>query len=182
VLAVVMVVGNIREKLWAWPLAIISSALYFAVFWRSKLYGDAGLQVVFVALALWGWWQWWRGAGAQGESLCVQQLPLKITIKLIAIFALLLCGIGLFLDHFTDTDVPWWDAFPTALSLVAQYLLARKYLENWAAWIIVNTVSIGLFAYKGLWLTVLLYTLFIAMSVVGWRAWRARLHNHQTTR
>jgi nicotinamide mononucleotide transporter len=179
VLAVWMVIGNIRERLWAWPLAIISSLLYFALFWRSKLYGDAALQIFFVLLALWGWLQWWRGLGGdatpQRVALPVTTLNRNRAIKVIASCVILWGVTGLFLQHYTDTDVPWWDAFPTAVSLVAQYLLARKYLENWAAWLVVNTVSIGLFAYKGLWLTVILYALFIAMSVAGWRAWRQRL-------
>jgi nicotinamide mononucleotide transporter len=81
---------------------------------------------------------------------------------------------GLFLLEFTDSDVPWWDAFPTAVSLVGQYLLGRKYVENWAVWIVVNAVSVGLFAFKGLWLTAGLYVVFIVLSVAGWRAWNAR--------
>ena len=76
----------------------------------------------------------------------------------------------------TDTDEPWWDAFPTAASVIGQWLLGRKYVENWPAWVIVNVVSVALFAYKGLWLTVLLYVVFIAMSFAGWRAWQ-RLAN-----
>ncbi len=81
---------------------------------------------------------------------------------------------GLFLRHTTDTDVPWWDAFPTAGSVIGQWLLGRKHVETWAVWIVVNVVSVALFAYKGLWLTVLLYAVFIALSWQGWRAW-ARL-------
>lgn len=84
--------------------------------------------------------------------------------------------LALFLMHFTDTDVPWWDGLVTALSLVGQYLLGRKYLENWAVWLVVNTLSIGLFAYKSLWLTVLLYAIFAVMSVVGWRTWKKQIH------
>jgi nicotinamide mononucleotide transporter len=80
--------------------------------------------------------------------------------------------LSLFLDHATDTDVPWWDAFPTAASVLGQWLLGRKYVENWPTWVVVNSVSIGLFAYKGLWLTVLLYAVFVVMSLAGWRAWR----------
>jgi nicotinamide mononucleotide transporter len=175
-LAMLMVIGNIFEKLWAWPLAIISSLLYFALFWRSKLYGDAVLQILFVVLALWGWWQWWYGKKADGAALPVSTLTQRGTLKMIAACAWLWAAMGLFLKLFTDTDVPWWDAFPTAVSLVAQFLLARKYVENWLAWTAVNIVSIGLFAYKGLWLTAILYLLFIAMSVVGWQAWRKRLH------
>lgn len=81
---------------------------------------------------------------------------------------------GLFLKHTTDTDVPWWDAFPTALSLVGQFLLGRKYIENWAVWVVVNLVSVGLFIHKGLWLTVILYSVFIVLSVAGWRACSSR--------
>jgi nicotinamide mononucleotide transporter len=82
---------------------------------------------------------------------------------------------GLFLKTFTDTDVPWWDGFTTALSVVGQFLLGRKFIENWLVWIVVNVVSVGLFIYKGLWLTTILYAVFIVLSVVGYRAWKARL-------
>jgi nicotinamide mononucleotide transporter len=97
------------------------------------------------------------------------------SIKTVAACALLWPLTGLFLKHFTDTDVPWWDAFPTAVSVVAQFLLGRKLIENWLMWIVVNVVSVGLFAFKGLWLTALLYVLFIGLSVVGLRAWQRKL-------
>ena len=148
VLAIQMVVLNMRVNAWAWPLAIVSSLLYFVLFRNSKLYGDASLQMLFAVVALWGWWQWLRGTQADG---------------------------GWFLKTFTDTDVPRCDAFPTAASGIGQWLLGRKCLENWRAWIVVNVVSVALFAYKGRWLTTLRYRLFIAMSFVGWRAWQRLL-------
>jgi nicotinamide mononucleotide transporter len=172
ILALAMVAGNIREKLWAWPLAITSSALYGLLFWRSKLYGETVLQVFFIALAAWGAWQWWRGALPGHPTLAVRSLSRQALMKTIAACAILWPGLGLFLMHFTDTDVPWWDAFPLAVSVVAQILLGRKYLENWPLWAVVNLVSLGLFAYKGLWLTSVLYALFAGLSVWGWRAWR----------
>lgn len=172
VLAVAMVVFNIRVNPLGWPLAIISSLLYCALFWNSRLYGDASLQIFFAVVALWGWWQWLRGTQADGSALAVRTLGNGGRIGVLLALALAWPATGLFLKHYTDTDVPWWDAFPTAASVIGQWLLGRKYLENWAAWIVVNTVSVGLFAYKGLWLTVILYALFIAMSFVGWRAWR----------
>jgi nicotinamide mononucleotide transporter len=174
-LALLMVLGNIRQKLWAWPLAIVSSLLYFALFWRSKLYGDAALQVFFAVLAGWGWAQWWRGLRPDGGHLCVSRLTLRQVQHCLVAIALLWPLTGLFLQRFTDTDVPWWDAFPTATSLIGQYLLARKYIENWLVWMVVNLVSIGLFAYKGLWLTVLLYALFTVLSLWGWRVWHRLL-------
>jgi len=174
-LAVLMVVLNMRVNAYAWPLAIVSSLLYFALFWNSRLYGDASLQILFAVVALWGWWQWLRGTEADGRALQVRALDPQGRWLLVAALALAWPATGLFLKTYTDTDVPWWDAFPTAASVIGQWLLGRKYIENWPAWIVVNVVSVGLFAYKGLWLTTLLYALFVAMSIAGWRAWRARM-------
>ena len=174
VLAIVMVVLNMRVNPIAWPLAIISSLLYFALFWNSKLYGDASLQIFFALVALWGWWQWLRGTDPDGQALHVRALPARGRWWLLIALALAWPATGLFLKRYTDTDVPWWDAFPTAASVIGQWLLGRKFIENWLAWIVVNIVSVGLFAYKGLWLTVVLYVLFVVMSFFGWRAW-ARL-------
>lgn len=175
VLALAMVGFNIRERHWGWPLAIVSSLMYGALFWRSRLYGEAALQGFFVVLAGWGWLQWLRGRTASGEALTIQRLSPRGLALTLAACVLLWPATGLFLRHFTDTDVPWWDAFPTALSLVGQVLLGRKLVENWLVWLAVNTASVGLFAYKGLWLTALLYSLFVGLSLVGWRAWQRRL-------
>ena len=174
VLALLMVAMNIREKHWGWPLAIVSSALYFFIFQRSRLYGDAALQVFFIFLAGWGWAKWLRGRRADGSPLVVTRLSPRGRLAALLAWALLWPALGFFLLRFTDTDVPWWDAFPTAGSLVGQYLLARKYTENWPAWLAVNIVGACLYAYKGLWMTALLYAVFAGLSVVGWRAWSAR--------
>ncbi len=176
VLAIAMVVFNMRVNPLGWPLAIASSALYFLLFWNSKLYGDASLQVFFVVLAFWGWWQWLRGTTDDGSALRVRELGPHQRWQLLVVLAVTWPATGLFLKTYTDTDVPWWDAFPTAASLIGQWLLGRKYIENWLVWVVVNVVSVALFAYKGLWLTVILYGIFIVMSVFGWRAWRRLQH------
>jgi len=173
VLALAMVGFNIRVNPLGWPLAIVSSLLYFALFWDSRLYGEANLQVFFVVVALWGWWQWLRGTQDDGTALRVRTLDRRGLIGCALAMALAWPLLGAFLARVTDSDVPWWDAFPTAGSLVGQWLLGRKYVENWPVWLIVNTVSVALFAYKGLWLTVVLYAVFVLLSVAGWRAWSA---------
>jgi nicotinamide mononucleotide transporter len=182
VLGVAMVLCNIRQIHWGWPLAFASSVLYCGVFAGSKLYGDAGLQVFFAAAALWGWAQWLTGQSSGGQArkegilktqgLAVQQLTRNGALLCVAASALLWLALGVFLLNFTSTDVPWWDGFTTALSIVATVLLGRKYIENWTMWVLVNAVSMGLFAFKGLWLTFALYGLFLTMAVVGWLAWR----------
>ena len=156
----------------AWPLAIASSALYLIVFWQAKLYGDGALQVLFIARGGGGWGVGPGGPPAAGRPLAVPHLPPGGRAAALAAFALLWPATGLFLDRATDTDVPWWDAFPTAGSVVGQWLLARKYVENWPAWAAVNAVGIALFAYKGLWPTTLLYGVFLALSFAGWRGWQ----------
>ncbi len=174
--ALAMVACNIRQIHWGWPLAIISSVMYFAIFWRSKLYGEAALQVFFAVVALWGWWQWLRGVRPDGSALKVSLLSKLGTIKTIAASAVLTGATALFLIKYTDSDVPWLDAFPTALSVVGQFLLGRKYLENWLIWAVVNVASVGLFAYKGLWLTTGLYAVFAVLSVLGWWQWKRDLN------
>ena len=175
VLALATVALNIRVDPRAWPLAIASSLLYVGLFWKSLLYGDAALQIFFAVVALWGWWQWLYGKQSDGRPLTVHRLtPQGRWLTVIAV-GVTWPATGLFLRHWTDTDVPWWDAFPTAASVVGQFLLGRKYLENWPMWIVVDVVSVALFAYKGLWLTVLLYAVFIAMAFAGWRAWQRLL-------
>lgn len=170
-LAVAMVACNIRVNPWAWPLAIASSLLYGALFWRERLYGEAGLQLFFVAMALWGWSQWLWGKGRGGAPLEVHALGAKGRVALVAAWLLLWVALAQFLARATQTDVPWWDAFTTAGSVAGTWLLGRKLIENWPVWVVVNTLSVGLFAYKSLWLTVALYALFIAMALAGWRAW-----------
>ena len=171
-LALAMVWLNMRVDARAWPLAIASSLIYGALFWNSRLYGEASLQAFFALVALWGWWQWLRGTGDSGAPLRVRWLGVRARWGLAAALALAWPALGAFLRRWTDTDVPWWDAFPTAASVAGQWLLGRKYIENWIVWLVVNLASVGLFAYKGLWLTVLLYAIFAALSVQGLVAWR----------
>lgn len=171
-IAIAMVFANFRVHPVAWPLAIVSSLMYALLFADSKLYGEAGLQIVFVLVAFWGWWEWLRGTGSDGAPLRVHRLAPRQ--RLVALVATLAAWplLGWLLDRFTDSDVPYLDALPTVGSLTGQFLLGRKLVENWPVWLAVNVVSVGLFAVKGLWLTVVLYALFAVLSVVGWRTWR----------
>ena len=175
-LAFACVVCNILENPWGWPMAVVSSALYAWLFAVNRIYGDAGLQVFFALTSLWGWWQWLFGrrAGAgPGERLRVVRLAPRQMLALALAWLALWLGLGLGLARLTDSDVPWLDAFPTAGSLIGQVLLGRKVLENWPVWMLVNLSSIALFTYKQLWLTALLYGLFIGTALAGWLRWRA---------
>lgn len=173
VLSLWMVGCNMRVHWLGWPLAIASSLLYALLFLASRLYGEASLQVFFAVVSVWGWWQWLRGQDAQGHALVVHRLPRRLAT---GTAMATLCAwplLGLLLHRYTDSDVPFLDGLSTAGSIAGQFLLGRKYLENWAVWLAVNVFSTVLFTVKGLWLTTILYAIFAALSVAGWRAWRA---------
>ena len=174
-LSLAMVGCNLRINPLGWPLAIAASALYGLLFLHSKLYGEAALQLVFITLGAWGWWQWLRGTTASGDRLPVRALSARQRWLALALTAIGWPLLGALLDHATDSDLPYLDALPTVGSLLGQYLLARKWLDNWTVWLAVNVFSVVLFASKGLWLTVALYAVFAVLSVVGWRAWARRL-------
>jgi len=180
VLSLAMVYCNIKEIHWGWPLAILSSVLYGLVFWNSQLYGEASLQVMFILTALWGWHQWRKGT--QSVNPDVQTVsPLKISqlnsieLKQAATATLLAWPVmAYFLNRYTDSDVAIWDALVTTLSLLGQYLLAKKKIENWWVWLVVNIITVGLMLVKSLWLTALLYVLFAILSYIGLKAWRTQ--------
>ena len=172
VLSIAMVLANLRVNPIGWPLAIVSSLLYALLFADSKLYGEASLQIYFVLMSFWGWWQWLRGTAGDGSALTVHTLaPRGRWLALLATLAAWPL-LALFLMRVTDSDVPWLDALPTVGSVCGQLLLGRKLVENWPTWLAVNIFSVGLFVYKGLWLTVILYALFAALSLWGWRVWQ----------
>ncbi len=174
ILSVLTVWLNIRQNHWAWLLAIISSAAYGLVFFGSRLYGDMGLQLVFITVSFWGWYQWLHGDDTHASL--PNRLPVTWTgtrgrwagaAGWVAGFAVL----AWFLKSYTDTDVPNADGFLTAGSLVGQVLLSRKKVENWHVWIIVDVLYVGLYLHKHLILTAILYAVFVAMAAAGLRAW-----------
>jgi nicotinamide mononucleotide transporter len=174
VLSIAMVLCNFRVNPWAWPLAIVASALYGLLFASSRLYGEATLQLLFITVAFWGWWQWLRGRGADGAPLRVHVLPAATRWRIGALTLAAWPLLGWVLDRYTDSDVPYLDALPTVGSITGQFLLGRKLVENWPVWLLVNLFSVGLFAVKALWLTMLLYAIFAVLSAVGWRLWQSR--------
>lgn len=170
ILSVITVVLNIRQLHWAWLFSIASSATYAIVFFGARLYGDMGLQAVFIAVSAWGWYQWLYG-GAQHAPLAVTRSSRAGWRNAIVGWLLGFAILALFLDHFTDTDVPNIDGFLTAGSLVGQVLLSRKKVENWIVWIVVDILYVGLYVYKGLMLTAILYAVFIVLASIGLVAW-----------
>ena len=174
-LALGCVICNVLEIHWAWPLAIAASLLYAWLFFTSKLYGDVAVQAFFVVSSIWGWYQWLFGhrktAAGAVQPLRITRLGRRRVLAVAALWLALWPLLGAALARFTDTDVPYFNALPTIGSFIGQILLALKFVETWPVWLIVNAVSVVLYATKALWLTVVLYILFGALAIAGWRRW-----------
>ena len=176
VLALANIACNVFEIHWGWPLTIVASLLYAWLFYASKLYGEAGVNVFFAVAAVWGWWQWLHGhRAASAGPLRIARLDRQGLLVATVAWLLLWLACALLLRSITDSDVPWADGFVTAGSIVGTVLLGRKFIENWPLWIVVNAASVALFAFKGLHLTVVLYVIFFLLAIWGWRAWSVRL-------
>ena len=176
VLALANIACNVFEIHWGWPLTVIASGLYACLFFASKLYGEAGVNVFFAVTAVWGWSQWLKGQYDDGEApLVIRRLTRRGIGNTTLAWAVLWGVCAALLHSITDSDVVWADGFVTAGSIVGTFLLARKYIANWPVWLLVNAASIALFAYKGLTLTVVLYALFFGLAIWGWMGWHRRM-------
>ncbi|MFJ7967342.1 nicotinamide riboside transporter PnuC [Streptomyces sp. NPDC096324] len=165
-----------RQHIANWPVGIANNVFFIVLFLQAGLYADAGLQVVFIALAAYGWWAWARGDGpTTAGALSVRRTTRVEWAWLAAAGVLGTAALTVLLDRATDSTVPFWDALTTALSLAATYGQCRKLLESWWLWIAADLVYIPLYAYKDLYLTSLLYVGFLALCVAGLLGWRRTL-------
>ena len=162
-----------RENPLAWPAGILNSGAWAALFWDARLFLDAGLQLVFVGIGVWGWWQWLRGGPGETE-LRVRRTGGREAVALAAMAA---AGTGVLWWAMTTQDdaMPFWDAATTTCSLIAQYLLGRKVIGTWWWWIAVDVAYVGIYAAQELYLTAALQPVFVVLCVLGLRSWRASL-------
>lgn len=180
---IIYVFLEIRQNIWLWPLGIVTSALYIWIFYNSGFYADMGLQWYYLFISIYGWILWskvkykseGRGEGESNRMLVISRVTLRLAILLLFVSLSLFVGIWFVLDSFTDSTIPGWDAFTTALSIVATWMLARKILEHWFIWVLVNIVSVGLYIYKGLYPTVVLFIVYATMAIVGYFEWRKEM-------
>jgi nicotinamide mononucleotide transporter len=181
IFGVVAVWLTIRENIWCWPIGLVNVVLYIVVFREAKLYSDMLLQVIYVFLSIWGWYEWLHGGAGKTELPVSGTSRRKWTIFLIAgvIGAALL---GLFFKRNTDASLPFWDASLTSFSLIAQWMQTFKLIENWIVWIIVDAIYVGLYLYKRLDLTAGLYFLFLVLAIKGYIDWQRSLHAAQAKR
>jgi nicotinamide mononucleotide transporter len=170
-LALITMVLIIKRSVWNYPFAIAMVSIYFFIFREAKLYSDAGLQIFFIIVNLYGWWSWHRNKADEGE-IVVEQLANGALLGWIAASLMATFGWGSVMASHTDASHPYWDASVAMLSVVGQILLTKRFLENWHWWIAVNIVSLPLYYVKGLYLTSGLYGVYLVLAVAGLLEWR----------
>lgn len=161
---------TVRENVWNWPIGIANSVFFAVLFWNSRLFADMGLQIVYVILGFLGWY-WWLKGGEHKTELKVSLTPVREWAAILPLAAFATWGMTAYLVRIHDA-APFLDALTTVMSLVAQYLLTKKYLENWYVWIAADVIYVGLYAFKDLYLTSALYLIFLCMCVAGLKEWR----------
>ncbi|MES2444573.1 MAG: nicotinamide riboside transporter PnuC [Pseudomonadota bacterium] len=160
----------VRRSIWNYPFGLAMVALYAWIFLGAKLYSDAVLQLFFFAVQIYGWQQWARARADAGE-VRVELLSRGARSLWLAGCAVAAAAWGMLMHRYTDAAFPWWDGTIAMLSVAAQILMSKRYLENWVLWIAVDALAIGLFAVKGLWLTALLYAIFLVLASWGLVHW-----------
>jgi len=176
------IVLSVRQNIWCWIFGIISSGVYLLVFFNSKIYADMSLQVYYVLMGVYGWVHW---AGADnkeiGSAVPIVRLNIKSALNLFTITIVLFFIIAWVLIKFTDSPIPWADAFTTSLSFTATWMLARKIIEHWVIWIVVDAVSVGLYFYRELYSSILLFGVLTALAIYGYFEWNNQWKKDQKT-
>ena len=161
---------NTQQNIWGWFWAIISSAIYGIIFYQSRLFSDMGLQGIFILLSVYGWYAW-RFKSEEKIALSVSKITPKLSLICLTFFVIFTLISGYLFSQYSRASLPYLDSSLTAISLIATWMTARKYLENWILWIFANIIYVGMYFYKGLHGTAVLYILLIVLAVKGYRNW-----------
>jgi len=172
-LGVSYVILSVRQSILTWPAGILTSAFYIFVFLKSGFYAYMGLQVYYVLISLYGWYFWMKGNRKdEKRQSSVGRLNFRSGMILLVFTSLIFVLIHFMLNKFTDSRIPVTDSILTAFSITATWLLARKILENWLLWIMVDAVSAIVFSVKGMWPTSVLYFIYTVLAVSGFLKWK----------
>ena len=176
ILGILGVFFQIKQIVWVWPVSIIASVMYVIVFLHTRLYGLMSLQFYFIAVSVYGWYQWVHPK-PQGEGIITDKLPvIRLNLKTTLIYTALFVGFWLtinwFLREYTDDAKPLWGSMVTALSLVASLMLAKKIIEQWFIWIIADSIAVVLYFYQHLYPTMVFYFILVIMAIIGFYQWK----------
>ena len=180
VLGLLYLLLEFRASVWLWPVGIVMPIVHSITYYKAGLYADFGMEFFYVLVAVYGFWKWMRRTpdGSKSVAVPIRHFPADKALIGGVAFVVLWVGIGLFLAYCTDSTVPVLDAFTTSLSIIAYWALANKWVEQWLLWLVVDAICTGLYVYKGIPFSAVLYGFYTVMAVLGYRNW-IRLMQHQ---
>ena len=170
-----------RASIYLWAVGLVMPLVHGALYYRAGLYADCSMQAYYVLAGLYGWLVW-RNAPRTSKYVRISRTPARAVLPLVAAYLAAHAGIYLLLVRFTDSTVPFWDSFTTALCVVAMWMLSRKYLEQWLVWLVVDVTTVCLYLYKDIPFTAGLYALYSALAVFGYLRWRKVMRRERAAR
>lgn len=161
-----------KANIWLWAVSIVMPVNSCILYFSKGLYADAGMDVYYMLAAVYGFWMWKFRPGAGKKERPITHTPVTYVLPLVGVYGVAHVALYFLLSRCTDSTVPFWDAMSTALSIVAMWMLSRKYVEEWLVWIAVDTITVSLHLYKGIPLTAGLHFLYIVLAVAGYLRWK----------
>ena len=183
ILGISYLVLAMRQSLWCWPCAFLSTSIYTGLFWHVSLLMDSLLNGYYILMAVYGYWVWQRKepslSGKEEVHISIKTWPIRVHAIVIGSVVVLSVASGLLLDRFTQAAWPFLDSFTTWGSVVTTYMVAKKVLENWIYWFVIDAISVGLYIERGLYFTALLFAVYVVMVVFGFFKWLPLYQQHQ---
>jgi len=170
-LLIAYLVLAIRQNIWCWAAAFAGTCIYVVLMYEARLYMESALQVFYLGMAIYGWYRWRHGPGPDNE-LPITSWDGTLHLRAVAMVAVLTALSGTLLDRYSDAALPYLDSFTTWGAVITTWMVARKVLENWLYWFVIDGVSIYLYVSRELYLTALLFAVYLVLVVVGYLAWR----------
>lgn len=164
-----------KANIWVWIVGAIMPMVHGMLYLSSGIYADAAMQLYYVAAGIYGLFVWLRGTKRSQKRIDIQHTPKGWVMPLLSVYLILHVALYFVLTEFTDSRVPFFDSMSTALSIVAMWMLSRKLVEQWLVWLVVDMISVGLYFYKGIPITALLYTLYCVLAIAGYMRWRKQV-------
>jgi nicotinamide mononucleotide transporter len=161
----------IKENIWTWPVGIVYVVFSLYIFWEAKLYDDFALHIFFLVMNVYGWWFWVYGKKKSEKELSVTTSTVATLVVVMVVSAVLIFINGYLLEKYTDASLPYWDSTTTILSLSAMWLTARKKIENWFLWLVVDILATGIYFFKELYFYSFLYLVYVGLAVWGYLEW-----------
>ncbi|GGD46339.1 nicotinamide mononucleotide transporter [Malaciobacter pacificus] len=172
VLAIAYILLAIKQSLWCWPAAFVSTLIYTILFYDVSLLMDSALNAYYLIMAVYGWYSWKYGGKLQEVDLEVSTYGLNKNIQIIAILTIISLAFGYVMANYTSADFAYVDSFTTVFAVFSTYMLAKKIIENWIYWIVIDVVSIYIYIQKGLNLTAVLFMIYTILALVAYLDWK----------